>query len=255
MTTLAEQVVIVTGAGSGIGRAAATAAAQDGARVVLAGRRVDPIAEAVEVIEAAGGTAIAVPCDVTSRDDVESMVQQTAETWGRVDVLISNAGVMPLAPLAECRIDDWEHVIDVNLKGLLYGIGAVLPMMLDRGRGHFVNLSSIAGRILFPGAAVYCGTKHAVHAISEGLRSELADRAREDGNRIRVTLLAPGVVETDLLDSVTSSTARSATRAWYDTFDHPLLPEDVADAILFALNAPPHVNVNEVIVRPVEQRP
>jgi NADP-dependent 3-hydroxy acid dehydrogenase YdfG len=254
VSTLHEQVVIVTGAGSGIGRATAVAAARAGARVILAGRRAEPLAEAADVINGNGGTAVAFPCDVTARDEIESMVQQTAETWGQVDVLVSNAGVMPVAPMADCRIDDWDHVIDVNLKGLLYGIGAVLPVMLGRGRGHFVNVSSIAGRMLFPGATVYCGTKHAVHAISEGLRAELADLARADGNRIRVTILAPGVVETDLLESITDPDARAGTRGWYDTFKQPLMPEDAADAILYALTAPPHVNVNEVVVRPVEQR-
>jgi NADP-dependent 3-hydroxy acid dehydrogenase YdfG len=160
---------------------------------------------------------------------------------------------MPLAPLAKCRMDDWDAMIDVNVKGLLYGVGLALPIMLAQKTGHIINVSSVAGRRLFNGGAVYCGTKHAVHAISEGLRGELSERAAEDGNQIRVTIIAPGVVKTELPDSIRDEETREVSRQYYDGLPGPLMSEDIAASILHAIQAPPHVDINEILIRPTAQ--
>lgn len=253
MSQLAGKVVIVTGASSGIGEAVALALAQKRANIVLAARRADRIQELARRIVADGGHAVAVPCDVSIREQVRNVVDTAVKDFGHVDVLINNAGIMPLAPMAKCRMDDWDAEIDINIKGLLYGIGYVLPLLLERKSGHIVNVSSVAGRVIFPGAAVYCGTKHAVHTISEGLRSELAERSKEDGNRIRVTVIAPGVVRTELPDSIRDDETRDISKTYYTGFAEPLTGEEVAQAILYALESPPHVNINEILMRPVAQ--
>ena len=253
MSTLSEMVCIVTGASSGIGEATALALGGKGAKVVIAARRADRLDDLAGRIEKAGGQALAVACDVVERGQVKSMVERTMQAWGRIDVLINNAGIMPLAPLAKCRIDEWDAMIDVNVKGLLYGIGFVLPIMLARKAGHIINVSSVAGRRLFNGGAVYCGTKHAVHAISEGLRGELSERAAEDGNTIRVTIIAPGVVKTELPDSIRDEETREVSLRYYDGLPGPLMSEDIAASILHAIEAPPHVNINEILIRPTAQ--
>jgi NADP-dependent 3-hydroxy acid dehydrogenase YdfG len=253
MNTISEKVCIVTGASSGIGEAAAVALARRGAKLVIAARRADRLADLAGRINEAGGQALAVTCDVTDRAQVKSMVDRTMVTFGRIDVLINNAGIMPLAPLAKCRIDDWDAMIGVNVKGLLYGIGFVLPIMLAQKTGHIINVSSVAGRRVFNGGAVYCGTKHAVHAISEGLRGELSERAAEDGNQIRVTIIAPGVVKTELPDSIRDEETREVSRRYYDGLPGPLMSEDIAASILHALEAPPHVDINEILIRPTAQ--
>jgi NADP-dependent 3-hydroxy acid dehydrogenase YdfG len=253
MSTLNGSVCVVTGASSGIGEATARRLAERGAAVVVAARRADHLEALVERIGRAGGTAHAVVCDVRERSQVRAAVEAAVEGWGRLDVLVNNAGIMPLAPMEKCRMDDWDDMIDVNVKGLLYGIGYALPVMLGQGSGHVVNVSSVAGRRLFGGAAVYCGTKHAVHAISEGLRSELAERAQSDGNTIRVTVIAPGVVATELPDSITDEPTRTLSKQYYDGFRDPLTGNDVAEAVLYAVEAPPHVDVNEILMRPVAQ--
>jgi len=253
VNTLSEKVCIVTGSSSGIGEATALALGQRGAKVVLAARRADRLDDLAGRIEQAGGAALAVACDVTDRAQVKSMVGRTMETFGRIDVLINNASIMPLAPLAKCRIDDWDAMIDVNVKGLLYGIGFVLPIMLAQKTGHIINVSSVAGRRLFNGGAVYCGTKHAVHAISEGLRGELSELATEDGNQIRVTIIAPGVVKTELPDSIRDEETREVSRQYYDGLPGPLMSEDIAASILHAIEAPPHVDINEILIRPTAQ--
>ena len=253
MNTLSEKVCIVTGASSGIGEATAVALAGKGAKVVIAARRADRLDDLAGRIEQAGGAALAVACDVVERGQVKSMVEKTMEAFGRVDVLINNAGIMPLAPLVKCRIDDWDAMIDVNVKGLLYGIGFVLPIMLAQKTGHIINVSSVAGRRLFNGGAVYCGTKHAVHAISEGLRGELSERAATDGNQIRVTIIAPGVVKTELPESIRDEETREVSRQYYDGLPGALTSEDIASSILHALQAPPHVDINEILIRPTAQ--
>jgi NADP-dependent 3-hydroxy acid dehydrogenase YdfG len=253
MNTLSEKVCIVTGASSGIGEATALALGGKGAKLVLAARRADRLDALAARIQQARGEALPVACDVVDRGQVKAMVEKTMEAWGRIDVLINNAGIMPLAPLARCRLDEWDAMIDVNIKGLLYGIGFVLPVMLQQKTGHIINVSSVAGRRVFPNGAVYCGTKFAVHAISEGLRSELSDRATEDGNQIRVTVIAPGVVVTELPDSIRDEETREAARKYHQSLPGKLTSEDIAASILHALEAPPHVDINEILIRPTAQ--
>jgi NADP-dependent 3-hydroxy acid dehydrogenase YdfG len=253
MSTLSDKVAIITGASSGIGQAAAVELARQNAKIVLAARRSDRLEALTKQIVEAGGHALPVVCDVAQRSQVKAVIDRTVETFGRIDILINNAGVMPLAPMAKCRMDDWDYQIDINIKGLLYGIGYALPHMLEQKSGHIINVSSVAGRIIFPGAAVYCGTKHAVHAITDGLRSELAERSREDGSQIRVTVIAPGVVTTELADSILDEETREGAKAYYGSMPGPLTSEDIAASILYALTAPPHVDVSEILIRPTAQ--
>jgi len=248
-----SRVTIITGASSGIGEATAERLARSGDIVVLAARRTDRLDAVRERIEGNGGQSSAVTCDVSKREDVERLVSTTLEAHGRVDALINNAGIMPLAPIVKRRVEDWEDTIDINIKGVLYGIAAVLPTMLEQQRGHIINVSSVAGRKVFPGAAVYCATKHAVHAISEGLREELATRGYDDGNRIRVTTIAPGVVATELPDSIRDDETRDGAKAYYDRLPGPLSSEDIAEAIVYAMEVPEHVGVNEILIRPTMQ--
>jgi len=253
MSALADKIALITGASSGIGEAAALALAGRGSRVILAARRAERLADLEKRIVKAGGRAIAQPCDVGRRSDVQAAVNRAVDTFGRIDILINNAGIMPLAPMALCRMGEWDEAIDVNIKGLLYGIGCALPIMLRQKTGHIVNVSSVAGRKVFPGGVVYCATKHAVHAISEGLRYELAERSAEDGNTIRVTTIAPGVVDTELPDSIREEQTRAGFKGYVQSLRHPLTSQDIASAILFALESPAHVGINEVLIRPAAQ--
>ncbi len=253
MSMLSDKVAIVTGASSGIGEATALELARRNAKVVLAARRTDRVEALARKVVDRQGHALPVTCDVTDRGQVEAMVATTLETFGRIDVLINNAGTMPLSPMAKCRFEDWDRTIDVNLKGALYAIGGVLPSMLETGAGHIVNVSSVAGRRVFPSAAVYCGTKFALHAISDALRMELAERAATDGNTIRVTIIAPGVVDTELRDSIADEETRKAVEPYYKSIREELHSEDIAAAILAALEAPPHVGINEILIRPASQ--
>ncbi|MHC5022679.1 MAG: SDR family oxidoreductase [Planctomycetota bacterium] len=255
MSALSDKVAVITGASSGIGEATAVALAGAGARLVLAARREKRIAQLARRIVREGGHAVAVPCDVADRGQVARVFETARQDFGRVDVLVNNAGVMPLAPMAMCRMDDWDQTLDINVKGLLYCIGHALPVMLEQKTGHIVNVSSVAGRRTFPAAAVYCGSKFAVHAISDGLRNELAEMGREDGNSIRVTIIAPGVVATELADSIRDDATREQSKAFYGSLPGPLQSEDIARAILFSLEAPSHVGVNEILVRPTSQAP
>jgi NADP-dependent 3-hydroxy acid dehydrogenase YdfG len=253
MSDLKNQVAIVTGASSGIGAATAEALAAAGARVVAAARRVERLDALATRLKQAGGECLHLCCDVADRAQVQAMVGTVMETWGRIDIVVNNAGVMPLAPMSACQLDDWDRMIDINLRGLLTVTGLTLPVMLRQKTGHFVNISSVAGRKLFANAAVYCATKAAVHALSEGLRSELAEQAARDGNRIRVTVIAPGIVMTELPESITDEATRAGVRQWYDSLAGPLQSKDIADAILFAVASPAHVNINELLVRPTAQ--
>jgi NADP-dependent 3-hydroxy acid dehydrogenase YdfG len=253
MSVLSDRVAIVTGASSGIGEATAIALARRNARVVLAARRDERLRELAKRIVAEGGHALATPCDVTDLESVRSTARTTLRTFGRIDILINNAGVMPLAPMASCRFEDWDRAIDVNLRGALYCIGAVLPAMLEAGSGHIVNISSVAGRRVFPNAAVYCATKFGLHALSESLRGELADRARTDGNRVRVSIIAPGAVRTELDQSILDAQTRAETIAFYDSIKPPLEAAEIARAILTVLESPSHVSFDEVVIRPTAQ--
>lgn len=252
MSVLSDKVAIVTGASSGIGEATALALGKAGCRLVLAARRADRLKDLEQRIVREGGHAVSVTCDVADREQVRAMVEETMSDFGRIDILINNAGVMPLSPLAKTRFDDWDRMIDVNIRGALSCMGLVLPVMLEQKSGHIVNVSSVAGRIVFPTGAVYCGTKHALHAISEGLRAEMAlhDPPMLD---IRVTIIAPGVVRTELPDSITDEESRKATKEMFANRANALESEDIAQAIMYALTAPKHVDVNEILIRPTSQ--
>lgn len=250
MTTtkpLADRVAIVTGASSGIGEAAATSLAAAGAAVALAARRTDRLRSVADRIAADGGQALPIPTDVTDRAAVAALAERALREWGRIDILVNNAGVMPLSLIAAGRVDDWDRMIDVNVKGLLYGVAAVLPTMLDQESGHIINVSSLASRRPIPTGVVYAATKFAVRCISDGLRLELSS-----ARHIRVTDIEPGVVATELMDHIPDADTREAFLArWED--NTPLTAQDIANAIVFAASQPPHVNVNEILLRPTDQ--
>jgi len=240
-------VVVVTGASSGIGVAVAEALADQGARVALVARRRHRLRELAERIAAEGGEAVACPADVTSPGSLQTVAADLEGTWGSVEILVNNAGVMPLSPLEAGRVEDWERMVDVNLKGVLYGIAAFLPGMIQAGTGHVVNIGSLAGRRPFPGGAVYSATKFAVRSLTWGMQLELSAT-----RGIRVTDVQPGVVETELMDHIADpELRRSFVEGWADR--RKLRAADVAQAVLFAVTAPEHVNVNEILVRPTDQ--
>ena len=234
-----DKVILITGASSGIGDATARLMAGRGARVVLGARRMDRLEKLVKDIRDAGGVAHFRALDVVSLEDVQAFANFALETHGRIDVVVNNAGVMPLSKLEELKVDEWKHMIDVNIRGVLHGIAAGLPVMKTQGHGHFVNLSSIGGHAVHPTAAVYSATKFAVLAISEGLRLE--------NDRIRVTVISPGVTESELAESISADGAREAMKE----FRRIAIPaEAIARAIAFAIEQPDDVDVNEIIVRP-----
>jgi NADP-dependent 3-hydroxy acid dehydrogenase YdfG len=232
--------ILITGASSGIGEAAALRLADDGHRLFVGARRTERLEALVERIRAAGGTASFQALDVTDSADVHRFVADAAKAYGGVDVMINNAGVMPLSALAEDKVDEWNQMIDVNIRGVLHGISAALPVMRAQGGGHVVNIASIGAHEVEPTAAVYCATKFAVWAISEGLR-------KEHGGDVRVTVISPGVTESELAESISDSEARDAMRQ-YRALSIPA--SAIADAIAFAVGQPPEVDVNEIIVRP-----
>lgn len=240
------QVVIVTGASSGIGYATALAIAKAGAKVVAGARRKDRLEKLQKEIEKTGGECITVACDVTKRSDCENLVDAAIKKWNKVDILINNAGLMPLSFVKNLKIDEWDRMVDVNIKGVLYCTAAVIPHLIKQKSGHIVNISSIAGRVVFPAGSVYCATKYAVRAFSEGLRQELSTR-----NNIRVTTIEPGVVATELTDTITDKSLEAFVNSVKDM--QALKAEDIANSILFAVESPPHMNVNEMTIRPTTQ--
>ncbi|MBC7807176.1 MAG: SDR family oxidoreductase [Akkermansiaceae bacterium] len=234
------KVVVITGASSGIGEATARLLAQNGANVVVGARRTERLESLVAEIRAGGGTAEHLATDVANRADVEALVERAKTAYGRVDVLINNAGVMPLSRLDELKVDEWDRMIDVNIKGTLYGIAAALPSMQEQGAGHIINIASTGGHSVVQTGAVYCATKFAVRAISEGLRLE-----SERG--VRVTIISPGITESELSNSITSE----ETKKMIDGARAIGIPaESIARAILFAIEQPADVDVSEMIVRP-----
>ncbi|HAD85400.1 MAG TPA: oxidoreductase [Brevundimonas sp.] len=238
--------IIITGASSGMGAAAARHLAGKGAAVVLGARRADRIEALVsEITEAAGGRAIAVQTDVTKRADLQRLIDVAIKTYGRIDVLINNAGVMPLSPLERLKVDEWDQMIDVNLKGVLYGVAAVLPHMIAQKSGHIINVSSVAGHKLFGGSAVYSATKFAVRAFSEGLRQEMAP------HNIRTTIISPGAVKTELLDHISETDVQKANQDYVDQIAVPA--ETLARLVAFAINEPEDVGINEILFRPTAQ--
>ncbi|WP_257452928.1 SDR family oxidoreductase [Archangium lipolyticum] len=244
MSGIQGKVVVITGASSGIGEATARLLARRGAHVVLGARRTDRLEALTKAIVAEGGSARYRQLDVTRREDMEAFVDFALGSFGRVDVIINNAGVMPLSMLEALKVDEWNRMIDVNIRGVLHGIAAGLPLMKKQGGGQFINLSSIGGHSVVPTAAVYCATKFAVMAISEGLRQEA-------GDNIRVTVISPGVTESELADSISDPAAREGMKA----FRRIAIPADaVAKAILFSIEQPADVDVSEIIVRPTASK-
>ena len=241
---LKNKVVVITGASSGIGAATALLLAGRGAKVVLGARRADRLAALAARIAAAGGEVAYAATDVTKRTDVARLVQLASERFGQLDVLVSNAGIGPISPLDELRVEDWEAMIDVNIKGVLYGIAAALPVFRQQGFGHFINIVSTAGLKIVPMQAVYAGTKNAVRTISEGLRQEA-------GDKLRVTVISPGFVHTDFADSMTNPEVKAQIIATRDKM--AIAPEAIARAIAFAIEQPADVDVNELTVRPTAQ--
>lgn len=241
MNAIDQKVVLITGASSGIGEATARHLAAKGARVVLGARRTDRLEKLVAQIRAAGGTADARALDVTSLEDTQAFADFALRLHGRIDVIVNNAGVMPLSPLAELRIDEWNRMIDVNVRGVLHGIAAVLPHFTARKAGQVVNVSSIAGHRVWPTCAVYSGTKFAVRAISEGLRQETKD--------IRVTIISPGAVESELANTITSPDTAAAIAEQFR--QDMLTPDAIARGIAYAIEQPADVDVNEITIRPV----
>ena len=239
MPGIKEKVVAITGASSGIGEATARLLARRGARVALGARRTDRLEALVTALRAEGGKAEYRALDVTRREDTASFVEFARTTFGRVDVLINNAGVMPLSPLSALLVEEWDRMIDVNIRGVLHGIAAALPIMKAQGSGQIINISSIGGHRVSPTAAVYCATKFAVNAISEGLRQESTD--------IRVTVISPGVTESELADTISDESAREAMKEFRKG---AISADAIARAILFAIEQPEDVDVSEIIVRP-----
>ena len=238
------KVVVVTGASSGLGETTARHLAAKGARLVLAARRLDRLEALVAEIVAAGGQAIAVQTDVTVKADADAMIAAAIKAFGRIDLLVNNAGYMAIAPMSATLTDEWDKMIDINIKGLLYGVAAALPVFEAQGSGQFVNISSIAGRKVFsPGGTVYSGTKFAVSAISEGLRHEV-------GSKIRVTVVSPGAVDSELKHG--SSDAQALKNL--DDFYQIAIPADaIARAIAYAVEQPADVDISEIAVRPTAQ--
>lgn len=239
MSNIESKVVVITGASSGIGEATARQLAGSGARVVAAARRTERLETLVDHITKSGGSARFRGVDVTKLADMQALVDYAKVEFGRVDVLVNNAGVMPLSPLSAIKVAEWERMIDVNIRGVLHGIAAVLPDMKARGEGHIVNVASIGAHVVVPTAAVYCATKYAVWALSEGLRQE--------NNDLRVTVISPGVVESELADTISDAATAELIR---DYRRIAIEPDAVARAIAFAIAQPRHVDVSEIIVRP-----
>ena len=239
------KVVVITGASSGLGDATARHLSAQGATVVLGARRVDRIQSLADELNAKGGKALAVATDVTHHEQVKKLVDTAVQKFGRIDVMINNAGLMPHSPLERLKIDDWNRAIDVNIKGVLYGIAAALPHMKQQKAGHIINVSSVAGHKITPNGAVYCATKHAVRVLSEGLRQEVKPY------NIRTTIISPGAVATELPDSITEPDSAEGARKFYKEVAIPA--DSFARAVAFAMSQPEDVDVNEILFRPTRQ--
>jgi NADP-dependent 3-hydroxy acid dehydrogenase YdfG len=237
--------VVITGASSGLGEASARLLATQGARVVLGARRQDRIEALAAEINRDSGKAIAVKTDVTDRNQVKRLVDKAVETYGRIDVIINDAGLMPQSPLDRLKIDEWDRMIDVNLKGVLYGIAAVLPLMKAQKAGHIINVSSVAGHKVRAGGAVYAATKHAVRALSEGLRQEVKPY------NIRTTVISPGAVATELPDTISEPDVAEGFHKFYEEFAIPAA--SFARAVAYAIGEPDDVDINEILFRPTRQ--
>ncbi|MBL3568640.1 oxidoreductase [Rhodovulum sulfidophilum] len=239
------KVIVITGASSGLGEATARHLAAEGATIVLGARRVDRIEALAAELVAADRKAVAVATDVTDRAQVKNLVDTAVQQFGRVDVVLNNAGLMPLAPLERLKVDEWDRMIDVNIKGVLYGIAAALPHMQAQQSGHIINVSSVYGHVVDPGATVYCATKHAVRAISEGLRKEAKPY------NIRTTTISPGAVSTELLEHISEKDIQEGTKDFVSKI--AIGPGTFARAVAFAINEPDDVDINEILFRPTLQ--
>jgi NADP-dependent 3-hydroxy acid dehydrogenase YdfG len=242
---IAEKVIFITGASSGLGEASARLLVSEGAKVVLGARRRDRIQALAHELANGGGKVIAVTTDVSDRAQVKQLVDRAVQTYGRIDVMINNAGLMPQALLEKLQIDEWDRMIDVNVKGVLYGIAAALPYMKEQKAGHIINVSSVAGHKVGPGFAVYAATKHAVRALSEGLRQEVKPY------NIRTTVISPGAVATELPNSISDPVAAERVRKFYA--DAAIPADSFARTVAFAISQPQEVDINEIVFRPTRQ--
>jgi NADP-dependent 3-hydroxy acid dehydrogenase YdfG len=241
-----QKVVIVTGASSGIGYATALKLSKAGAKVAAGARRVEKLETLKNEVQKYGGEMLVKKIDVTKKEDCDSFINFVTKTWNHIDILINNAGIMPLSFFKNLKVSEWEQMIDVNLKGVLYCTAAVIPYMMTNKSGHIVNISSVAGRIVFPAGSVYCATKHAVTAFSEGLRQELSQRYN-----IKVTCIEPGVVSTELPNTITDKSLESFVKSVKEM--ESLKAEDIANAIIYSLDSPEYLNINEILLRPLSQ--
>lgn len=239
---------IITGASSGIGEATAKTLAENGFNVTLVARRESLLVNLKEKLESEGHFAIVSAGDVAIREDLEKAANQTMKNWGRIDLLVNNAGIMPLSFMKNLYLDEWQQMIDVNIIGVLNGINSVLPVMKKQNSGHIINISSVAGVKVMPGASVYCGTKYAVEAITEGLRQELSA-----AHGIRTTVIRPGAIETNIMSTITDPEIMPfLAKGALGEFSF-IKPKTIADAIMYSVNQPPDVSVNEILIRPTSQ--
>ncbi len=245
MKNIEGKVVVITGASSGLGEATARMLSAEGAIVILGARRADRIQSLADELVKNGGKAIAIATDVTDAEQVKKLVETAVGTYGCIDVIVNNAGLMPHSPLERLKIDDWNQMIDVNIKGVLYGIAAVLPHMTAQKSGHIINVSSVAGHKVNPGGAVYSATKYAVRAISEGLRQEVKPY------NIRTTVISPGAVATELPNSATEPDVAAGIKQFYDAF--AISADSFARCVVFAMSQPDDMDVNEILFRPTNQ--
>jgi NADP-dependent 3-hydroxy acid dehydrogenase YdfG len=244
-SNIADKVVVITGDSSGIGESTAKLLARHGAKLVLGARRKDRLDAAVKEISAAGGKAISLAVDVTKRADVEALIRGAVESFGRVDVIVNDAGIMPIAPIDALKVEEWDRQIDVNIKGVLYGVAAALPQMQKQKTGHIINMASVFGiKVFAPGATVYCATKSAVRALTEGLRIELHSQ------NIRCTMISPGAVATELPESSSEEATKKNLREFYKM---AIPASSIASAIAYAIEQPTEVEIDEMVIRPTAQ--
>jgi len=239
------KIVVITGASSGLGEATARLLSKEGAIVVLGARRADRLRSLVDELISQDGKAVAMTTDVTQRDQVQKLVDAAVQAYGRIDVIINNAGVMPQSLLEQLKVDEWDQMIDVNIKGVLYGIAAALPYMQKQKAGHIINVSSVASHKVGPGSSVYAATKHAVRALSEGLRQEVKPY------NIRTTVISPGAVATELPNTITDAAVGERIKNFYANVAIPA--DSFARAVAFAMSQPEDVDINEILFRPTRQ--
>ena len=244
MNNIENKVIVITGASSGLGEATARLLAKKGAKVALGARRTEKLEAIVHDIRAEGGQAEFIGMDITKPQEVQALIEKALSAFGQIDVLVNNAGLMSIAPLSELKVDEWDRMIDINIKGVLYGIAATLPVFQKQNFGHFINLASVAGiKVFSPGGTVYSGTKFAVRAISEGLRHEV-------GGTIRTTTIEPGAIESELKFG---SSHKESSEFVTDFYKQAIPADSVARAIAYAIEQPADVDINEIVLRPTSQ--